>query len=232
MEACWAHNPEVRESKPRSAKSLTLPTYYILLEIIIFGNCYFNICIYFCQAERLCKLQLSSFFDKCVWLYWDFTLYGRVKANNLWLKEQSGAVKAWWAHITQRSVDRSYALLNLFRFFIIAHIPYFIINIIFFAFVILTCLFIFVKPRDYMQITVVFFFLTNLYDYIKILHYIEKWKPNKIAIYSRVAQWKRAGPITQRSVDWNHALLNHFRFFNIAHIPYFIRNNYFWHLLF
>ncbi len=25
---------------------------------------------------------------------------------------------------------------------------------------------------------------------------------------SRVAQWKRAGPITQRSVDRNHALLN------------------------
>ena len=25
--------------------------------------------------------------------------------------------------------------------------------------------------------------------------------------YSRVAQWKRAGPITQRSVDRNHALL-------------------------
>ena len=27
---------------------------------------------------------------------------------------------------------------------------------------------------------------------------------------SRVAQWKRAGPITQRSVDRNHALLNIF----------------------
>ena len=27
---------------------------------------------------------------------------------------------------------------------------------------------------------------------------------------SRVAQWKRAGPITQRSVDRNHALLNDF----------------------
>ena len=27
---------------------------------------------------------------------------------------------------------------------------------------------------------------------------------------SRVAQWKRAGPITQRSVDRNHALLNLF----------------------
>ncbi len=29
---------------------------------------------------------------------------------------------------------------------------------------------------------------------------------------SRVAQWKRAGPITQRSVDRNHALLNPFNF--------------------
>ena len=27
---------------------------------------------------------------------------------------------------------------------------------------------------------------------------------------SRVAQWKRAGPITQRSVDRNHALLEVF----------------------
>jgi hypothetical protein len=27
---------------------------------------------------------------------------------------------------------------------------------------------------------------------------------------SRVAQWKRAGPITQRSVDRNHALLGSF----------------------
>ena len=26
--------------------------------------------------------------------------------------------------------------------------------------------------------------------------------------YSRVAQWKRAGPITQRSVDRNHAMLD------------------------
>ena len=29
---------------------------------------------------------------------------------------------------------------------------------------------------------------------------------------SRVAQWKRAGPITQRSVDRNHALLKFFLF--------------------
>ena len=46
-------------------------------------------------------------------------------------------------------------------------------------------------------------------------------------LYSRVAQWKRAGPITQRSVDWNHALLNLFHFLIIAHIPICIRNNYF-----
>ena len=32
---------------------------------------------------------------------------------------------------------------------------------------------------------------------------------------SRVAQWKRAGPITQRSVDRNYALLNFFLSFNI-----------------
>ena len=33
----------------------------------------------------------------------------------------------------------------------------------------------------------------------------------KMMSWSRVAQWKRAGPITQRSVDRNYALLKHFR---------------------
>jgi hypothetical protein len=37
--------------------------------------------------------------------------------------------------------------------------------------------------------------------------------------YSRVAQWKRAGPITQRSVDRNHALLE-FLFHNFHQIPF------------
>ena len=32
-----------------------------------------------------------------------------------------------------------------------------------------------------------------------------------VGIDSRVAQWKRAGPITQRSVDRNHALLKFYR---------------------
>ena len=35
-----------------------------------------------------------------------------------------------------------------------------------------------------------------------------------IYIRSRVAQWKRAGPITQRSVDRNHALLSFWSFRN------------------
>ena len=33
---------------------------------------------------------------------------------------------------------------------------------------------------------------------------------------SRVAQWKRAGPITQRSVDRNHALLTTFAVCSIS----------------
>ena len=38
---------------------------------------------------------------------------------------------------------------------------------------------------------------------------------------SRVAQWKRAGPITQRSVDRNHALLKFFpsQFEMLSHSP-------------
>ena len=35
--------------------------------------------------------------------------------------------------------------------------------------------------------------------------------------FSRVAQWKRAGPITQRSVDRNHALLSD-KFFVCRHV--------------
>ena len=33
---------------------------------------------------------------------------------------------------------------------------------------------------------------------------------SSIILASRVAQWKRAGPITQRSVDRNHSLLSVF----------------------
>lgn len=36
------------------------------------------------------------------------------------------------------------------------------------------------------------------------------WMEVLLAWVSRVAQWKRAGPITQRSVDRNHALLTDF----------------------
>ena len=38
---------------------------------------------------------------------------------------------------------------------------------------------------------------------------------------SRVAQWKRAGPITQRSVDRNHALLNYFFYKNVKADPHY-----------
>ncbi len=41
-------------------------------------------------------------------------------------------------------------------------------------------------------------------------------KKKKLPIFkSRVAQWKRAGPITQRSVDRNYALLKYFKQFKI-----------------
>ena len=36
--------------------------------------------------------------------------------------------------------------------------------------------------------------------------------PHVNCIESRVAQWKRAGPITQRSIDRNYPLLTHFCF--------------------
>ena len=38
---------------------------------------------------------------------------------------------------------------------------------------------------------------------------------SSIAVCSRLAQWKRAGPITQRSVDRNHGLLIVFYFFKM-----------------
>ena len=140
------------------------------------------------SREIICKLQLSSFFDKCVWLYWDFTLYWRVKANNLGLNSRV----AQWKRagpITQRSVDRNHALLNLFRFFIIAHIPYFIINIFFSICYFNMCIYFCQAERLYANYSCLLF-LTNVYiiDYIEILHYIEKWKPNKFGAY--IAEWR------------------------------------------
>ena len=45
-------------------------------------------------------------------------------------------------------------------------------------------------------------------------------------INSRVAQWKRAGPITQRSVDRNYALLRNI-FFNHFSLSFFsVKNKY------
>ena len=47
-------------------------------------------------------------------------------------------------------------------------------------------------------------------SHVEILHQLKKFVFTKfytIYIWSRVAQWKRAGPITQRSVDRNYALL-------------------------
>jgi hypothetical protein len=71
------------------------------------------------------------------------------------------------------------------------------------------------------------FWSHNFYDYVHFTYAISKWFIGgyrilifhlfKILSYhlfnlSRVAQWKRAGPITQRSVDRNHALLFVFYF--------------------
>ena len=43
---------------------------------------------------------------------------------------------------------------------------------------------------------------------------------------SRVAQWKRAGPITQRSVDRNYALLVSFFSLPTHDVPYPVRKGY------
>ena len=45
----------------------------------------------------------------------------------------------------------------------------------------------------------------------------------KLNIWSRVAQWKRAGPITQRSVDRNYALLIYIFCFFVRF--FFLQNN-------
>ena len=47
----------------------------------------------------------------------------------------------------------------------------------------------------------------NYFDFSKVGKMVSGFCSTLI-IYSRVAQWKRAGPITQRSVDRNYALLN------------------------
>ncbi len=46
------------------------------------------------------------------------------------------------------------------------------------------------------------------------------WKFLRHDNSSRVAQWKRAGPITQRSVDRNHALLETFYFAFVVCVYY------------
>ena len=46
------------------------------------------------------------------------------------------------------------------------------------------------------------------------MHFTIRWHSH--VEDSRVAQWKRAGPITQRSVDRNHALLSIFHNFASA----------------
>ena len=179
----------------------------------------------FLPSREIMQITVVFFFWQCVWLYWDFTLYWRVKLISWGLNSRV----AQWKHagpITQRSVDRNHALLNLFRFFIIAHIPYFIINIFFCICYFNMCIYFCQAERLYANYSCLLF-LKNVYDYIEILHYIWEWKLIMCSLNSRVAQWKCAGPIIQMSVDRNHALLNLFRFFIIAHIPYFIINIFF-----
>ena len=84
----------------------------------------------FLPSREIMQIAVVFFFDKCVSLYWDFTLYLRVKLIMCGLNSRVAKWKCA-GPITQRSVDRNHSLLNLFRFFIIAHIPYFIINIFF-----------------------------------------------------------------------------------------------------
>ena len=52
----------------------------------------------------------------------------------------------------------------------------------------------------------------QLDDAIHALHY-KLWITSNLTSPSRVAQWKRAGPITQRSEDQNLALLDRFFIF-------------------
>ena len=88
-------------------------------------------------------------------------------------------------------------------------------------------MYLFLWSRE-MQITGVFFF-GQMYIIILILYIIlRRWKPNKLRI--NIAEWRSGsvlGPITQSSVDRNHALLNLIHFLIIAHMPICIRNNYF-----
>ena len=92
MEACWAHNPEVRGSKPRSAK-------FVLF--VMSGLYWFY--------TRLYKLHYDKL--KCV-------ASALVKLKMIILQQQSAESRvAQWKRagpITQRSVDRNHALLNFF----------------------------------------------------------------------------------------------------------------------
>ncbi len=67
-----------------------------------------------------------------------------------------------------------------------------------------------------------------IFEYVCIINsliFVEKLirdRMNQKCKRSRVAQWKRAGPITQRSVDRNHALLLMFSHFLNIFLGFFL----------
>ena len=83
-------------------------------------------------------------------------------------------MEACWAHNPEVRVSKPRSAKSISFLYHCPHTIFHLEIIILASIVILTCVFIFVKLRDYFQITGVFFFLKNLYDYIEILHYIEK----------------------------------------------------------
>ena len=128
MEACWAHNPEVRGSQPRSANFFK----------VIFSHVY-SIVIAFLSRIK----HLSS-------------KYSFIKAQYIWENN------SYW--IIQRYNKRLHLAPAISRGF--------------------CCLFVTLQSYYY------------------------EWTDTSVGYPSRVAQWKRAGPITQRSEDRNLALLS------------------------
>ena len=55
MEACWAHNPEVRGSKPRSAKAISV--FHSFLKIIFLVPV---ACIIVCSTEQPIKIEVAK----------------------------------------------------------------------------------------------------------------------------------------------------------------------------
>ena len=175
MEACWAHNPEVRGSKPRSAMFFFL-TYFgdILFRFPIVRKYFFSVLIYQLEIFFFPLLKLEEQSSRS----WKWSIGNLINLTQLVNVNKFTELRCKWNNsflVLAIFFNRGAKLLKLS-----CHLRS-------------TPLY-----RDSDEI--------SLYNSEELL-----WNAD-----SRVAQWKRAGLITQRSEDQNLALLWLFQCFDLT----------------